>query len=186
MFPMIGTIAELRAAKKIFNECKRELQKDQPGLGNSIKLGMMIEVPLAAINAEQFAKEVDFFSIGTNDLIQYNFAADRGNDEVAYLYQPLNPAFLGLLKHVIDAGHRHDTKVAMCGEMAGDSIALPLLMGMGLDEYSMSSSSILRTRTLMSKLDTNECARLADEAINQCVTAGEVRALVKERLGEIN
>ena len=186
MFPMIGTIAELRAAKKIFNECKRELQKDQPGLGNSIKLGMMIEVPLAAINAEQFAKEVDFFSIGTNDLIQYNFAADRGNDEVAYLYQPLNPAFLGLLKHVIDAGHRHDTKVAMCGEMAGDSIALPLLMGMGLDEYSMSSSSILRTRTLMSKLDTNECARLADEAINQCVTAGEVRALVKDRLGEIN
>ena len=147
---------------------------------------MMIEVPLAAINAEQFAKEVDFFSIGTNDLIQYNFAADRGNDEVAYLYQPLNPAFLGLLKHVIDAGHRHDTKVAMCGEMAGDSIALPLLMGMGLDEYSMSSSSILRTRTLMSKLDTNECARLADEAINQCVTAGEVRALVKDRLGEIN
>lgn len=186
MFPMIGTIAELRAAKEIFNECKRDLQRDQPGLGDNIKLGMMIEVPLAAINADQFAQEVDFFSIGTNDLIQYNFAADRGNDEVAYLYQPLNPAFLGLIKHVIDAGHRHNTEVAMCGEMAGDSVALPLLLGMGLDEYSMSASSILRTRTLMSKLDTNECAQLADEAVNQCVTADEVRTLVKDRLGAIN
>ncbi|WP_242360688.1 phosphoenolpyruvate--protein phosphotransferase [Limosilactobacillus antri] len=186
MFPMIGTIAELRAAKEIFNECRADLQTVQPGLGDDIKLGMMIEVPLAAINADRFAQEVDFFSIGTNDLIQYNFAADRGNDEVAYLYQPLNPAFLGLVKHVIDAGHRHDTKVAMCGEMAGDSTALPLLLGMGLDEYSMSASSILRTRTLMSKLDTNECAQLADEAINRCVTHEEVRALVEDRLGAIN
>lgn len=185
MFPMIGTIAELRAAKKIFNECKTELQKERPGIGDDIKLGMMIEVPLAAINADQFAQEVDFFSIGTNDLIQYNFAADRGNDEVAYLYQPLNPAFLRLVKHVIDAGHRHDTKVAMCGEMAGDSVALPLLLGMGLDEYSMSSSSILRTRTFMSKLDTNDCAQLVDAAINQCVTDEEVRNLVKDRLGEL-
>lgn len=182
MFPMISTIAELRAAKKIFNDCKAELQKERPGLGDDIKLGMMIEVPLAAINADQFAKEVDFFSIGTNDLIQYNFAADRGNDEVSYLYQPLNPAFLGLIKHVIDAGHRHDTKVAMCGEMAGDRFALPLLLGMGLDEYSMSASSILRTRALMAKLDTNECARLVDAAINDCVTANAVQQLVKKRI----
>lgn len=182
MFPMIGTVAELRAAKKIFNDCKAELQKERPGLGDKIKLGMMIEVPLAAINADQLAKEVDFFSIGTNDLIQYNFAADRGNDEVAYLYQPLNPAFLSLIKHVIDAGHRHNTKVAMCGEMAGDKLALPLLMGMGLDEYSMSASAVLRTRSLMGKLDTGECAQLVSAAINDCVTAEEVQELVQNKV----
>lgn len=182
MFPMISTVAELRKAKQIFNDCKEELQKERPGLGDGIKLGMMIEVPLAAINADQLAKEVDFFSIGTNDLIQYNFAADRGNDEVSYLYQPLNPAFLSLVKHVIAAGHRHDTKVAMCGEMAGDRLALPLLMGMGLDEYSMSASSILRTRTMMGKLDTTKCAQLATEAITNCLTDGEVQQLVRERL----
>ena len=182
MFPMIGTIAELRAAEKIFNECRSELQADQPGLGDDIKLGMMIEVPLAAINADQFAKEVDFFSIGTNDLIQYSFAADRGNDAVADLYQPLNPAFLGVIQHVIDAGHRHNTKVAMCGEMAGDRLALPLLMGMGLDEYSMSASSILRTRMMMSKLDTQKCSDLVNEAVNNCVTNEEVEQLVRDRL----
>lgn len=182
MFPMISTVAELREAKQIFNDCKEELQKERPGLGEGIKLGMMVEVPLAAINADQLAKEVDFFSIGTNDLIQYNFAADRGNDEVSYLYQPLNPAFLGLVKHIIDAGHRHNTKVAMCGEMAGDRLALPLLMGMGLDEYSMSASSILRTRSMMGKLDTRKCARIAAEAIDNCLTDGEVQKLVKEQL----
>lgn len=183
MFPMIGTVAELREAKKIFNECRAALQKDQPGLGDNIKLGIMVEVPLAAINADRLAQEVDFFSIGTNDLIQYSFAADRGNDAVANLYQPLNPAFLGLIRHIIAAGHRHQTKVAMCGEMAGDRLALPLLMGMGLDEYSMSSSSILRTRSMMAQLDTNDCQQLVDAAINDCDTADEVEQLVRQNLG---
>ncbi|MDO4902737.1 MAG: phosphoenolpyruvate--protein phosphotransferase [Limosilactobacillus sp.] len=181
MFPMIGTLAELRAAKKIFAEAKAELQADHPGLGDDIKIGMMIEVPLAAINADKMAAEVDFFSIGTNDLIQYNFAADRGNDEVSYLYQPLNPAFLGLINHVIKAAHRHGTKAAMCGEMAGDELALPLLMGMGLDEYSMSASSILRTRSMMKDLDTADCAKLADEAM-ELDTNEEVAELVKKSL----
>ena len=154
MFPMIATLAELRQAKAIYQECKDELQKDHPGLGDNVKIGMMIEgmmieVPLAALYADQLAKEVDFFSIGTNDLIQYCFAADRGNDAVSYLYQPLNPAFLRLIKHVIDAAHANNTKAAMCGEMAGDQLAMPLLLGMGLDEYSMSASSILRTRSMM-------------------------------------
>lgn len=183
MFPMIATLAELRQAKSIYQECKDELQKNHPGLGDNVKIGMMIEVPLAALYADQLAKEVDFFSIGTNDLIQYNFAADRGNDTVSYLYQPLNPAFLGLLKHVIDAAHRHNTKAAMCGEMAGDKYALPLLMGMGLDEYSMSATSILRTRSTMKDLDTNACAKLVEEALDKCATDEEVKQLVEDRLG---
>lgn len=181
MFPMIGTLAELRAAKKVYNECVEELQKDHPGIGKNVKIGMMIEVPLAAINADKMAEEVDFFSIGTNDLIQYNFAADRGNDAVSYLYQPLNPAFLGLINHVIKAAHRHNTKAAMCGEMAGDELALPLLMGMGLDEYSMSATSILRTRSMMSKLDTKDCAALVEKALDMD-TQEDVEKLVKDSL----
>ena len=183
MFPMIATLAELRQAKAIYQECKDELQKDHPGLGDNVKIGMMIEVPLAALYADQLAKEVDFFSIGTNDLIQYCFAADRGNDAVSYLYQPLNPAFLRLIKHVIDAAHANNTKAAMCGEMAGDQLAMPLLLGMGLDEYSMSASSILRTRSMMKDLDTKECAKWASDAINLCYTADEVEKMVKTRLG---
>ena len=183
MFPMIATLAELRQAKAIYQECKDELQKDRPGLGDNVKIGMMIEVPLAALYADQLAKEVDFFSIGTNDLIQYCFAADRGNDAVSYLYQPLNPAFLRLIKHVIDAAHANNTKAAMCGEMAGDQLAMPLLLGMGLDEYSMSASSILRTRSMMKDLDTKECAKWASDAINLCYTADEVEKMVKTRLG---
>ena len=183
MFPMIATLAELRQAKAIYQECKDELQKDHPGLGDKVKIGMMIEVPLAALYADQLAKEVDFFSIGTNDLIQYCFAADRGNDAVSYLYQPLNPAFLRLIKHVIDAAHANNTKAAMCGEMAGDQLAMPLLLGMGLDEYSMSASSILRTRSMMKDLDTKECAKWASDAINLCYTADEVEKMVKTRLG---
>lgn len=181
MFPMIGTLAELRAAKKVYNECVEELQKDHPGIGKNVKIGMMIEVPLAAINADKMAEEVDFFSIGTNDLIQYNFAADRGNDAVSYLYQPLNPAFLGLINHVIKAAHRHNTKAAMCGEMAGDELALPLLMGMGLDEYSMSATSILRTRSMMSKVDTKDCAALVEKALDMD-TQEDVEKLVKDSL----
>ncbi len=183
MFPMIATLAELLQAKAIYQECKDELQKDHPGLGDNVKIGMMIEVPLAALYADQLAKEVDFFSIGTNDLIQYCFAADRGNDAVSYLYQPLNPAFLRLIKHVIDAAHANNTKAAMCGEMAGDQLAMPLLLGIGLDEYSMSASSILRTRSMMKDLDTKECAKWANDAINLCYTADEVEKMVKTRLG---
>lgn len=181
MFPMIATMAELRAAKHLFAEAKAEVQRGHPGLGDAIKVGMMIEVPLAAINADQLAQETDFFSIGTNDLIQYCFAADRGNDAVSYLYQPLNPALLKLIKQVIDAAHAHGIPAAMCGEMAGDPLALPLLMGMGLDEYSMSAASILRARAMMAQLDTQECAALVTAALNQ-TTADEVATLVKDRL----
>lgn len=183
MFPMIATVAELRQAKAIFEEAKAEVQKDHPGLGDDVKIGMMIEIPLAALNATQLAKEVDFFSIGTNDLIQYSFAADRGNEAVSYLYQPLNPAFLSLVKHVITSAHENGAKAAMCGEMAGDEMALPLLMGMGLDEYSMSATSILRTRSMMKKLDTKEWAGYVDEIIANCATVEEVQDFVKSKLG---
>ena len=186
MFPMIATLAELCQAKAIYQECKDELQKDHPGLGDNVKIGMMIEVPLAALYADQLAKEVDFFSIGTNDLIQYCFAADRGNDAVSYLYQPLNPAFLRLIKHVIDAAHANNTKAAMCGEMAGDQLAMPLLLGMGLDEYSMSASSILRTRSMMKDLDTKECAKWANDAINLCYTADEVEKMIRKYVSDKN
>ncbi len=182
MFPMIATLDEFRKAKAIFMEEKEKLQADDPGLGNDIKLGIMIEIPAAAIFAEAFAKEVDFFSIGTNDLIQYSFAADRGNESVSYLYQPYNPALLKLIKHVIDSAHKEGKIAAMCGEMAGDEIALPLLMGMGLDEYSMSSSSVLRTRSSMKSLDTKKCAKLVANVLKDSLTNEDTKKMVKKFL----
>lgn len=186
MFPMITTLEELQAAKKIYYEEQTNLAQRYPEIGKNIRLGIMIEVPLAALNAERLAKEVDFFSIGTNDLIQYCFAADRGNDSVAYLYQPLNPTFLKLIHHIIESGHQYDTVVSMCGEMAGDRYALPLLLGMGLDVYSMSAGSILRTRAMMKELDTKKCQQLYQRAVTNCDSAEEVRALVKEWLADNN
>ena len=182
MFPMITTLEELRAAKKIYYEEQQKLAVDHPEIGRDIHLGIMIEVPLAALNADRLAAEVDFFSIGTNDLIQYCFAADRGNDSVSYLYQPLNPTFLKLIKRIIDAGHAHDTTVAMCGEMAGDRYALPLLIGMGLDVYSMSASSILRTRSMMKQLDSKKCQKLYQQAVTTCDSMTGVKKLVQDWL----
>lgn len=182
MFPMIATLDEFRQAKAIFEEEKAKLVKAGTPVADDIKLGIMIEIPAAAILADQFAKEVDFFSIGTNDLIQYSFAADRGNERVSYLYQPYNPALLRLIKHVIDAAHDNGRIAGMCGEVAGDQVAVPLLMGLGLDEFSMSSTSVLKTRSLMKTIDTKEMAKLADKAINDCVTNEEVKELVEKNV----
>lgn len=182
MFPMIATLDEFRKAKAIFEEEKAKLVAAGTPVADDIKLGIMIEIPAAAILADQFAKEVDFFSIGTNDLIQYSFAADRGNEQVSYLYQPYNPSLLHLIKHVIDAAHANGRFTGMCGEVAGDQIAVPLLMGLGLDEFSMSSTSVLKTRSLMKKLDTKEMAKLADKALNECVTNEEVKELVEKNV----
>ncbi|WP_421546168.1 phosphoenolpyruvate--protein phosphotransferase [Lactiplantibacillus plantarum] len=182
MFPMIATLDEFRKAKSIFEEEKAKLVAAGTPVADDIKLGIMIEIPAAAILADQFAKEVDFFSIGTNDLIQYSFAADRGNEQVSYLYQPYNPSLLRLIKHVIDAAHANGRFTGMCGEVAGDQIAVPLLMGLGLDEFSMSSTSVLKTRSLMKKLDTKEMAKLADKALNECVTNEEVKELVEKNV----
>ncbi|MFT8757151.1 phosphoenolpyruvate--protein phosphotransferase [Leuconostoc pseudomesenteroides] len=178
MFPMIATLGEFRAAKKIYVEERTKLEESGVKVGD-IKLGIMIEIPAAAMLADKFAKEVDFFSIGTNDLIGYTMAADRGNDRVAYLYQPYNPSILRLINNVIAAAHNEGKFVAMCGEMAGDPIAVPVLMGMGLDEFSMSAPSVLQTRSLMKKLDTTKMAELAQQALD-ADTNDEVIALVKE------
>ena len=176
MFPMVATINELRRAKAVLKECEQEL-----GGSYKYKLGIMVEIPAVAILADLFAKEVDFFSIGTNDLIQYTFAADRMNQNVSYLYQPYNPSLLRLIKMVIDASHKEGIWTGMCGEMAGDQIAAPLLLGLGLDEFSMSASSILETRYLFSKLDKNEMAKLANQALNKS-TNEEVYELVNQYL----
>jgi phosphotransferase system enzyme I (PtsI) len=159
MFPMVATLEEVVSAKQILKEVETELKKTQTV--NKYKLGIMIEIPSAALIAEFLIKEVDFFSIGTNDLIQYTLAADRINQKVAYLYQPFNPAVLKLIKNVIDASHAGGKWTGMCGEMAGDLTASVILLGMGLDEFSMSPSSILPLRNLISKLDLAEARALS-------------------------
>lgn len=185
MFPMIGTLAELREAKQILAEEKDKLAKEDVKIGDDLQVGMMIEVPAAAVLADQFAKEVDFFSIGTNDLIQYTMAADRGNDNVSYLYQPYNPSVLRLIKHTIDGAHENGIWCGMCGEAAGDDIMFPILLSMGLDEYSMSATSILRIRSLMKKINTDDIKELANKACFVSETADENKKLVEETMKKL-
>ena len=186
MFPMIGTLAELREAKQILAEEKDKLAKEGVKIGDDLQVGMMIEVPAAAVLADQFAKEVDFFSIGTNDLIQYTMAADRGNDNVSYLYQPYNPSVLRLIKHTIDGAHENGIWCGMCGEAAGDDIMFPILLSLGLDEYSMSATSILRIRSLMKKINTEDIKELANKACFVSETADENKKLVEETMKKLN
>ena len=185
MFPMIATLNDFRGAKALLEEEKAKLIAEGIAVSDDIQVGIMIEIPAAAVLAHQFAKEVDFFSIGTNDLIQYTMAADRMNERVSYLYQPYNPSILTLIKHVIDSAHKEGKWAGMCGEMAGDQTAVPLLVGLGLDEFSMSASSVLKTRSLISKLTLSDMQALADKAINECATVQEVEALVEEAVSKI-
>lgn len=178
MFPMIATLGEFRAARGLLLEEKAKLREEGKEVSDNIQLGIMVEIPSTAVLADQFAKEVDFFSIGTNDLIQYTMAADRMNEQVSYLYQPYNPAILRLVKIVIDAAHAEGKWTGMCGEMAGDSTAIPLLLGLGLDEFSMSATSILPARSQISKLSAAEMKEMAAKAL-QLGTAEEVAALVQ-------
>ena len=185
MFPMIATVQEFRAAKALFLEEKEKLVAEGVAVSNDIELGIMVEIPSTAVIADIFAKEVDFFSIGTNDLVQYTMAADRMSEKVSYLYQPYNPSILTLIKHVIDSAHKEGKWAGMCGEMAGDQTAVPLLVGLGLDEFSMSASSVLKTRSLISKLTLSDMQALAAKAINECATVEEVEALVAEAVSKI-
>jgi phosphotransferase system enzyme I (PtsI) len=166
MFPMISGVNELREAKKVIEEVKSELALENIEISDKIQIGIMIEIPSAAVISDMLAKEVDFFSIGTNDLIQYTVAVDRMNEKVSYLYSPLNPGVLRLIKLVIDNAHREGKWVGVCGEMAGDLNAIPVLLGMGLDEFSMSASSILKARKLISSLSFEDMKKMTLEVLN--------------------
>ncbi|HAR6470377.1 TPA: phosphoenolpyruvate--protein phosphotransferase [Staphylococcus pseudintermedius] len=180
MFPMVATIQEFRDAKALLLEEKENLKQEGVEVSDDIELGIMVEIPATAALADVFAKEVDFFSIGTNDLIQYTMAADRMSERVSYLYQPYNPSILRLIKQVIDASHQEGKWTGMCGEMAGDETAIPLLIGLGLDEFSMSATSILKARRQIKDLSRTEMVQLADRALN-CATVDEVVDLVKAK-----
>ncbi|HAR5584171.1 TPA: phosphoenolpyruvate--protein phosphotransferase [Staphylococcus aureus] len=177
MFPMVATINEFREAKVILLEEKENLKNEGHDISDDIELGIMVEIPATAALADVFAKEVDFFSIGTNDLIQYTLAADRMSERVSYLYQPYNPSILRLVKQVIEASHKEGKWTGMCGEMAGDETAIPLLLGLGLDEFSMSATSILKARRQINGLSKNEMTELANRAVD-CATQEEVIELV--------
>lgn len=179
MFPMISTVEEFRQARAILEEEQERLLKANIPVATNLEIGMMVEIPSVAVMADQFAQDVDFFSIGSNDLIQYLFAADRGNREVAYLYQELHPAVLRVIKHIIDVAHANGKWVGMCGEMAGNPLATPLLAGMGLDEFSMNSSQLLPIRALISHLDVGKLSSLVRQAMD-VQTASEVERLVKK------
>lgn len=183
MFPMIATVQEFCDAKAIYEEEKANLIKEGVAVADNIEVGMMVEIPAAAVLADQFAKYADFFSIGTNDLIQYSMAADRMSENVSYLYQPYNPAVLRLVKMTIDGAHKEGKWAGMCGAMAGEEYAAPILLGLGLDEFSMSATQILKARKIINSLSKKEMEEVAAEALNK-QTADEVLAFVKEKLAK--
>lgn len=181
MFPMVATLDEFRQAKALFLQEKQRLQSEGVPVSEQIEVGIMVEIPSTAVLADQFAQEVDFFSIGTNDLIQYTLAADRMNEQVSYLYQPYHPSILRLVKMVIDAAHAAGKWVGMCGEMAGEEVAIPILVGLGLDEFSMSASSILPARYQIRRMSKTELQQHADTLLNMD-TAQSVEQYVREKL----
>ncbi|MGC5325361.1 phosphoenolpyruvate--protein phosphotransferase [Brevibacillus sp. SYSU BS000544] len=183
MYPMIATLKELRQANNILEEVKADLRQRHISFNEEIEVGIMIEIPSAAMIADQLAKEADFFSIGTNDLIQYTMAADRMNEQVSYLYEPYNPAVLRLINQVIEAAHAKGKWVGMCGEMAGEETAIPILLGMGLDEFSMSASSILRARSLIKHLDKDKLKELAKHVLT-LESGEEIKAYVSQTIVE--
>lgn len=179
MFPMIATVDEFKAAKAVYEEEKAKLIEEGVAVADNIEVGMMVEIPAAAVNADNFAKHADFFSIGTNDLIQYSMAADRMSEHVSYLYQPYNPSVLRLINMTIQGAHKEGKWAGMCGAMAGEPYAVPLLLGMGLDEFSMSATQILEARRMVNGLSKEAASELAKEAL-ACSTADEVLELVKK------
>ena len=179
MFPMIATVGEFKEAKQVYDEERAKLIAEGVAVGEDVEVGCMIEIPAAAVLADQLAKYADFFSIGTNDLIQYSMAADRMSEPVSYLYQPMNPSILRLVKMTIDGAHKNGKWCGMCGEMAGDELAAPVLLGLGLDEFSMSATSILKARKIINNISYEDMKKLAEEAV-ACDTAEEVTELVKK------
>jgi len=179
MFPMIARKDELMKAKNVLNEVKAELENEEKAYQTNVLVGIMIEIPAAALNAKSLAKEVDFFSIGTNDLIQYTYAADRMNETVSYLYEPFDPTLLRLMKHTLDAAHKEGTEIGVCGEMAGDLDAALVLAGMGMDELSMSPGSILPLREALSLVKRDDLADLANTVL-ELDEADQVKAKIDD------
>ena len=183
MFPMIISVEEIRELKSVLETLKAELRAEGKAFDENIQVGVMVETPSAAVNAKFLAKEVDFFSIGTNDLTQYTLAVDRGNELISHLYNPMSPSVLGLIKQVIDASHAEGKWTGMCGELAGDERATLLLLGMGLDEFSMSAISVPRIKKLIRHVNYQEVKALADEALEK-PTATEIEQLIQAFLAE--
>jgi phosphoenolpyruvate-protein phosphotransferase (PTS system enzyme I) len=188
MFPMISGLDELRRAMSILQECKEELRRNGSAFGEATEVGAMIEIPSAAISADMLAREVDFFSIGTNDLIQYAIAVDRMNEKIAHLYEPTHPAVLRLLKMIADAGHANDIWVGVCGEMAGDIALIPLLLGLGVDELSVGATLVPRVKRAVQSLAVPECEQLVADAL-KLQTGSEILnrslELASQRYGDL-
>jgi phosphotransferase system enzyme I (PtsI) len=189
MFPMISGVEELERALVIVEEVKEDLASRGVAFDPHLPIGAMIEVPSAALTARSLAEKVDFFSIGTNDLIQYTIAVDRGNEKIAYLYQPFHPGVLKLIRMIVDAGHEAGIPVGMCGEMAADPVSSVVLLGMGLDSFSMSPASIPGIKRIIRSVTMEEAAALAERVL-RLTTSREidelVRAWMKERLGDVD
>ncbi len=183
MFPMIISVEEIRELKSVIEELKVELRNEGKAFDENIQIGVMVETPSAAVNAKFLAKEIDFFSIGTNDLTQYTLAVDRGNELISHLYNPMSPSVLSLIKQVIDASHAEGKWTGMCGELAGDERATVLLLGMGLDEFSMSAISVPRIKKLIRNVNYQDAKLLAEKALQQ-PTAAEIERLVIDFLAE--
>ncbi|HEL3623475.1 TPA: phosphoenolpyruvate--protein phosphotransferase, partial [Clostridioides difficile] len=179
MFPMISSLEELLQAKEVVKEVLAELDSEGVAYAKDVEIGMMIEVPSAAVISDVLAKHVDFFSIGTNDLIQYTCAVDRMNQKISYLYNQFNPAVLRLIKTVIDNAHKEGKWAGMCGESAGDQKMIPILLGMGLDEFSMSPISILPARKLITSVKESDMKKLADDVLNMG-TAEEIKSYIEK------
>ena len=179
MYPMIISVEEFKAANEVLEECKQELRQDCIPFNASIQTGIMIETPAAVLCADDLAKEVDFFSIGTNDLTQYLLAVDRGNQKISKMYNSFHPAVLRAINKVIEAGHKHGKIVGMCGEFASDEKAIPMLLGMGLDEFSMTATEVASARYNIRNLNYKECQKLANEV---CIkgTIAEVMELLND------
>jgi len=188
MFPMISGLDELRGAISVLAECKEELCASKIDIGDKTEVGAMIEIPSAAISADVLAREIDFFSIGTNDLIQYALAVDRVNERIAHLYQPTHPAVIRLLKMIADAAHANDIWVGVCGEMAGDVALIPLLLGLGMDELSAGATLVPRVKRAVQSLAISECRELVEEAL-KLQTPSEILArcleLADKRYGDL-
>lgn len=181
MFPMISGLPEILSAKEIIEEVKQELKKEGIAFSNEVQVGIMIEIPSAAVTSDILAKHVDFFSIGTNDLVQYTLAVDRMNERISHMSDPFNPAVLRLIKMVIDNGHKEGIMVGMCGEMAGDPMAVPVLLGFGLDEFSMSASSVLNTRKLIRSLEYKKAKEIGDKVLTLS-TSSEIKEYINTTL----